>query len=190
MLGPQLAALGPDTRLVTLTAGGNDVGYVGDLTAMAYRNRGDVIGTMVGRFWKGAKPAAARDFQALGVTLKAIPREIGQRSPQAHVIVVSYPRILPDHGTCGALGITPEQARLMREVGERLARATLEAAKSGGATIVDMATLSAGNDACSAVPWVNGFKPATGADFHPTLAGAHATAEAIAQALGQTSTVT
>ncbi len=55
MLGPQIDALGPDTRLVTLTAGGNDIGYVGDLTAMAYHNRGGTVGSAVGMFWKGAK---------------------------------------------------------------------------------------------------------------------------------------
>ena len=29
--GPQLAAIGARTRLVTITSGGNDVGYIGDL---------------------------------------------------------------------------------------------------------------------------------------------------------------
>ena len=33
MLGPQLDALGRSTKLVTITSGGNDVGYIGDLNA-------------------------------------------------------------------------------------------------------------------------------------------------------------
>ncbi|MBV1687797.1 hypothetical protein KRR38_08935 [Novosphingobium sp. G106] len=40
LLPPQIDALGPGTRLVTLTAGGNDVGYVGDITIMAFKRRG------------------------------------------------------------------------------------------------------------------------------------------------------
>ena len=57
-LGPQIDALGPGTRMVTLTAGGNDVSYVGDLTAMAFRRRGGLTGILAGFFWKGARPLA------------------------------------------------------------------------------------------------------------------------------------
>jgi lysophospholipase L1-like esterase len=179
MLGPQIDALGPDTRLVTLTAGGNDVGYVGDLTAMAYRNGGGAIGAVLGMFWKKAKPAAERDFTSLDRNLRVTLREIHRRSPNARIVVVTYPNILPEHSTCLSIGITNEQVSLMRAVGERLARTTRDAAADAGAILVDMAVLSAGHDACSQVPWVNGFKPKIGTTFHPTLAGAIATAEAI-----------
>jgi hypothetical protein len=71
----------------------------------------------------------------------------------------------------------------MRPVAARLAEVTRAAAFAAGAAVVDMATLSAGHDACSAAPWVNGIVPEKGAPFHPTLAGARATARAIAEAL-------
>lgn len=183
-LRPQVDALGPDTRLVTLTAGGNDVGYVGDLTAMAYSNRDGLIGTLVKAFWQGAEPIEARNFAGLGMTLRATLAEISRRSPRARIVVVTYPVILPPSGTCSELGITQRQAALMRQVGDTLAQTTRDAANEAGATIVDMATLSAGHDACSKEPWVSGFQPSSGADFHPTQAGASATAHAIARAIG------
>ncbi|MGI4944149.1 MAG: SGNH/GDSL hydrolase family protein [Janthinobacterium lividum] len=183
MLGPQINALGPDTRLVTLTAGGNDIGYVGDLIAMAYRNKGGVIGAAVGAFWKGAKPVGDRDFPALDANLRATLDEIGKRSPRAQIFVVTYPAILPSTGTCPTVGVTEGEATLMRSVGDLLAQMTRDAAASMGATVVDMAVLSLGHDACSKEPWVNGFKPITGADFHPTFAGAQATAHALAKAI-------
>ena len=181
--GPQIDALGSDTRLVTLTAGGNDVSYVGDVTAMAYRHRGGVIGSVVNAFWKGARPAAERDYAALDRNLRATLREIGRRSPNARIVVVTYPSLLPDQGTCPAVGITASEAETMRSVAYRLAETTRNATADAGATLVDMAVLSAGHDACASTPWVNGLKPAEGADFHPTLAGARAMAEAIAHAL-------
>jgi lysophospholipase L1-like esterase len=46
-LRPQIDALGPDTRLVTLTAGGNDVSYVGDLVFLAHRNRKNIVGHLL-----------------------------------------------------------------------------------------------------------------------------------------------
>lgn len=173
MLGPQIDALGADTRLVTLTAGGNDVGYVGDLIAMASG--------------KGVEPATARDFATLEGSLRATLREIRERSPKARIVVVTYPAILPDRGTCPSVGITEEQAAPMRAVAEKLARTTRAAAAGAGATIVDMAALSRGHNACGKVPWVNGFKPGTGAGFHPTRAGAQATAQTIGRVIGRVS---
>jgi hypothetical protein len=83
---------------------------------------------------------------------------------------------LPDAGTCSQLGIDEAQADLMRIVGQRLAEVTRQAVRETGATIVDMAMLSKGHDACSAQPWVNGSAPEKGAPFHPTRAGAKAIA--------------
>ena len=183
LLGPQIDALGPDTRLVTLTAGGNDVGYVGDLTAMAYSNRGGIIGTLVGVFWNRAKPVAERKFSDLENNLTATLFEIRRRSPSARIVVATYPTILPDSGTCAALGISEGQAELMRAVGLKLADTTRTAAVKAGVTIVDVASLSHGHDACQNDPWVNGLRPKAGADFHPTLAGARATAQAVAAAI-------
>ena len=182
-LGPQIDALGPDTRLVTLTAGGNDVAYVGDLVAMAYGNRKGMIGAVVALFWKGAQASGERDFSGLEQNLTELLREIRRRSPLARIIVATYPRILPGAGTCEQLGISEAQADTMRPVAAKLAEATRTAAAAADATVVDMDTLSAGHDPCGPEPWVNGFKPATGAPFHPTLAGAEATALAIANVL-------
>jgi lysophospholipase L1-like esterase len=183
LLGPQIDALGPDTRLVTLTAGGNDVNYVGDLTFMAFGNRRGVIGKIVRMLRKEAKPVHERDYDSLEANLAATLREVKRRSPRSRVVVVTYPAILPGHGTCSTLGITEQQAALMRTVGDKLNQVTRDVATREGATIVDMADLSFGHDACSTVPWVNGFRPQTGADFHPTLAGAHAIAKAIMDAI-------
>ncbi|HEX7820192.1 MAG TPA: SGNH/GDSL hydrolase family protein [Sphingobium sp.] len=91
-LGPQIDAIGPDTQLVTITAGGNDVGYVGDLTAMAFRNRGGVMGFLTGRFWKGARPVADRPFNQLQDDMIACLREIRRRAPKAQIMVMNLSR--------------------------------------------------------------------------------------------------
>lgn len=182
MLGPQIDVLGPDTRLVTLTAGGNDIGYVGDLAAMAYRNHGGLLGAVAAAQWRGRTAASQQGFAALGRTFQATLRAIHLRAPLAQIVVVTYPAILPESGTCPPLAITSPQADRLRRVAALLAQATREAAAKVGATLVDMA-LPKGHDVCSARPWVNGFHPRTGADFHPNFAGAHATAEAIENSL-------
>lgn len=185
-LGPQIDALGPDTRLVTMTAGGNDIGYVGDLTAMAYRRQGGVAGFLVGRFWNGAQPAEDRKFGQLRANLIATLGEIRRRAPQARIFMVTYPVIIPAKGTCTGLGIDEDEAALMRAVGVRLAEVTRDAAHAAGVVVIDMDQLSAGHDACAPSAWVNGATPEHGAPFHPTLAGARATAELIKLAFEKT----
>ena len=178
-LGPQIDALGPDTQLVTLTIGGNDISYVGDLTFMAFRRRGGFTGALAGLVWSGAKPVQDRKFGKLQQDLTATLREIRRRAPKARVFVAPYPVIVPNSGTCPKLGIDEQQASLMRSVGLRLAEVTRAATQEAGATFVDLADASMGHDACAAGPWVNGSTPASGAAFHPTLAGAKGVANQI-----------
>jgi lysophospholipase L1-like esterase len=178
-LGPQIKAIGPETRLVTITAGGNDVGYVGDLTAMAFQKRGGVVGFMIGRLWRGPKAVDDRGFEVLQRDMVATLREIARGAPSAKIVVVTYPAILPPTGACTELLLDDAQAGLMRQVAARLSEVTRAAASAVGAVVVDMERASAGHDACSPEPWVSGAAPAQGAPFHPTLAGAEATARQI-----------
>ncbi len=186
-LGPQIDALGPATQLVTLTVGGNDVSYVGDLTAMAYSRRGGVSGFLAGLFWKGAKPLKVRKFDQLQSDLLQTLREVRIRAPSARIFMVTYPAILPPTGNCPSLGVDENEAALMKQVGARLAETTGEAARLAEVGLIDMDRHSLGHDACTPVPWVNGAAPAQGAPFHPSLAGARAVASQIKRALDNTS---
>jgi hypothetical protein len=107
-------------------------------------------------------------------------REIRRRAPKARVVVLTYPAIIPQTGTCPQLGIDADQAEMMRRVALELDKVTRLAASEAGAEIVDMAASVPGHDACSAQPWINGSAPAEGAPFHPTLAGAQAAAGQLA----------
>ena len=164
---------------MTLTTGGNDVSYIGDLTLLAARSRGGITGSLL-RLWpRKLEPAEDRAFPKLGKELLATLHEIRRRAPHARIVVVTYPAVLPSAGTCPKLGIDDAEAALMRQVGKQLAQVTRASAQEAGVSVVDMANLSAGHDACAAIPWVNGAAPAQGAKFHPTLAGASATAAEI-----------
>ncbi|MBN9479077.1 MAG: SGNH/GDSL hydrolase family protein [Bordetella sp.] len=179
----QIRAVTPQTRLVTLTVGGNDIGYVGDLSLLAARKDASPFGWLVRTFWRGPEPAAGRAYDTLGDELLATIRAVKARSPQAVVAVAAYPALLPEEGTCDALGLSPSEAALMRDVGDRLAATTEAAARAGGAIYVDMNRLGQAHDPCSPEPWTRGWKKAGAAPFHPTLRGAEATAEQIAMAL-------
>ena len=177
--GPQVDALGPGTELVTLTGGGNDVAYVGDLLMMAAANGEGVQSWVAKRLWKEPKRWTDRDFDGVARRMEAIARQVSQRSPRARIVFVTYPALLPESGACPALGLTAAQAEIMRPVARKLAQVTIDAARRSNGVLVDMAALSRGHDVCSKAPWVNGAHPVQGAGFHPNVAGMKATANAI-----------
>lgn len=184
--GPQLDGLSPETELVTLTAGGNDVQYVGDLILLAYRARSRLARVLMRPFWKGARPAGERDFESLHRNLRAIVDEAHRRAPQARILLVGYPQIVPSTGTCTEMSFGEDEALLMREVGRRLDAVTRDAARDSGAHFVDMAPLSAAHVVGSAQPWVTGAPRRGEVPFHPTLEGAKATALQVASTIGRT----
>jgi lysophospholipase L1-like esterase len=174
LLGPQLAAIGPATKLVTITSGGNDVGYIGDMM-VASGNMG-----RLGAWWHGEiEPADARPYDVVTDNLITIINSVRQKAPSAKILIVNYPALLPPNGRCAALGISKEQADISRDVAQQLALATKRAADESGAQLVDIAKASMGHDVCSKMPWVNGASVKAGTAFHPNAPGAEATADAI-----------
>ena len=181
--GPQVDGITSDTELVTLTAGGNDVNYVGDLIMLSLRARSRVARALMRLFWKGPRPVAERDFAALQRNFRAIVDAARRRAPDARIVFVTYPQIVPSVGTCEALGLGLEEAALMRAVGQALDAVTREAAQASGALLVDMGPPSAAHAVGSAQPWVSGATRLRDAPFHPTREGTLATALQIAATL-------
>lgn len=182
-LGPQLDGLGPDTQLVTITIGGNDISYVGDLSFLAARKGNGFTGRALRLVGNGPDIRAPRDYDTLLADLRAMLQQIKQRSPHARIVLVTYPQIMPRAGTCANLALSEVEVAAMRGVGDRLAKVTAEAATLEGAILVDMQKIGAEHHACSVQPWVNGWVKPAGTPFHPTKTGAQAMAEAIRQAL-------
>ncbi len=181
--GAQVRTITPQTRLVTITVGGNDIAYIGDLSLLAGRHSSDAFGWAARTFWSGPKPLAGRDWSKLERELVATIRAARTRAPGATIVVATYPTVLPPTGTCPRLALTAAEVKSMRLVADRLADTTRAAANEAGAVLVDMHRLGAAHHACAADPWTTAWKDAHGAPFHPTLAGARATAAAISSAL-------
>ena len=81
--GPQIRVIARRHRLVTITVGGNDVGYIGDLSMLAARHTDTLFGWLVRRLWSGPKTPAERDFPKLQSELAALLAAIHAQAPQA-----------------------------------------------------------------------------------------------------------
>jgi lysophospholipase L1-like esterase len=178
-IAPQIDALTPDAALVTMTIGGNDVGYIGNLGAASCAATAADPSTCP----KINPPDAAR-FAALEQSMRATFAAVRARAPQARIIVVEYPRVLPDEGACALTPLSPESAALALATAKQLADVTAHAAAAEGAEVLKASELSRGHDACAAEPWMNGYLTASGTratvTYHPNQAGMAAVGEALA----------
>ena len=175
-LPAQILAVRPDTRLVTITIGGNDLNYMG-LLFVASCHAGQRDPRMVDPATGECHPVpvpAPEAYQAVEDNLAALLAAIRARAPQARVVLVQYLALVPD-APCPAAPISAEHAEAGRALARGLADASARAAARAGAEVLAMDRLSLGHTACDAEPWARGlgegFDPALGAPWHPAPEG-------------------
>ncbi len=186
-LPPQLEALTSDTRLVTITIGGNDVGYIGTLGSASCRSFAvPPPGAPGGKCPEPPRTVEA-DWTKLDRSLRRIVAEARQRAPLARIVFVDYLSVLPPAGTCAATPLAGGQADAGRAIATRLAWVTRRAAKQSGAEVFRASDLSQNNSACSLQPWVTGF-PLPGSPrfvpYHPNARGMAVIADGLAKRIG------
>ena len=178
---PQIEAVTPDTTLVTLTCGGNDIGYIGRL----------LLGSLPWplRALPGARRAAAETdrltaerLDGLGATFDRVLAEVRRRAPAARIVLVDYLTILPPDPDVPTGRLPAAVAAWGREVASRLSAETRAAAGRHGCGFVAASAASRDWHAWSAAPWTRryGLWPRDGAPFHPNQAGMRAVADLLA----------
>jgi lysophospholipase L1-like esterase len=175
----QVDAVTPETRLVTVTIGGNDVFFMANLIALSCNNA-----PVKGTGCAPVRPEAEVDarFAHLEDSLREVVAQIHSRSPKARIVFVNYFTVLPDHGTCERAQLTAAEADHMRGIAARLADITGKVARETGSGLLDLAALSHGHDACSMDPWLLGANREPGSfipPFHPTRAAMRAVGDAL-----------
>lgn len=194
---PQIHALRPETELITLTVGGNDVSYVGNMlmwSAQDARRLPFVWRLLLPLLPKPASDADVdRALLALPLRLTRIAEEARRRSPNAALVFVDYATILPeaDPETYTALlPLTHEHLERCRYVAQRLAATFADVAQQTGALLARASEITRGHDVCASDPWIEGFilpgrpfafEPIA---YHPNARGMQAVADAINVALG------
>ena len=180
-LPPQIDAVTSDTKLVTLTIGGNDLRYVTNLMA-ASCSRTSSGGSSVRRPCPPVRWPASTDYEALEQHLRDIAREVHRRAPQARLVFVEYLSIVPAKRGCAEVPLDQTEIDAARDTLRHMAEVTKKVAKTEGASLLPMGELSKSHEACSADPWGAGH-PGKPADWHPTTAGHVAIAKELAARL-------
>lgn len=164
VLAEQVSALDAGTDLVTITVGGNDIGFV------------DLILACGGRFSptcaSQVRTTETRIATELPARLDAVYAAIAERAPNARVAVLGYGRFFGSDLSCAAArGITATEAGLLNGVADALDRVIAERVAATRFTYASPIGPFTGHDICAADPWLTGRTNSILDIFHVTRAG-------------------
>jgi lysophospholipase L1-like esterase len=161
VLNNQVNAVTADTKLVTITIGGNDVGFTSLIVACTTLGCQSQINS-----------SNSQIVNELPAKLNATYAAIKTRAPGAQVVVVGYPRPFA-HRTCfAATGVSLSEEDQLNALTDNLDNVIRTRAQAYGFSYADPNPYWAGHDVCSSSRYTNGLVliPTTDS-YHPTRAG-------------------
>lgn len=181
---PQLAGLPEHADLVTVTAGGNDLRFIGSMLAVAWSSHdpdGPVAQMLAQGQPAGVPVVTEADVRAAAQGLAAIVAGVRERAPQARVLLVDYLTVVtPQTPTGDGSPFTAAELAGFLLVQDALVRVYEETAVSSGAELVAVSAISTDHGLGSTSPWVSGFRAdlaTTAGSFHPNADGMRAVAD-------------
>ncbi|MFJ8546852.1 SGNH/GDSL hydrolase family protein [Streptomyces sp. NPDC093586] len=148
---PQINALTPNTKLVTLTIGGNDVGFTGVLATCALVKSSDPDGSPCKKQYTTGKDVLGERINTVEGRVREALTDIRRRSPDAKIIVVGYPALFPDNGAgCAEVPFAKGDFAFLRDTAMKLNRALARRAAAGGTGVscADTYAPTVGHDMC------------------------------------------
>ncbi|OBU01036.1 hypothetical protein VE01_00693 [Pseudogymnoascus verrucosus] len=174
---PQIKGIPADADIVTISAGGNDIGYITGIMRDTWST------TFSGRLLTGLLPTA-EDLSSQDVAdrFTAIIDEIRKIAPKALIVLVEYPTVFGSDEPIQDIPLDKERIRHHRSVADSLERAYQLAAKARpGVKLISVGELSREHAVGSKEPWVSRNVGTFG--FHPNLEGMQAVADMVYQEL-------
>jgi hypothetical protein len=183
---PQFNGLNAGTEIVSVTIGGNDIGFSEIIESCVTYNPFST--PCKDKYDPGGHDQLAERIAGAAPKVAAVLQGIHSRSPNARVFVVNYPDILPTGSGCWpTVPLSFGDVPYLHATEERLNSMLATAAAANGATIVDWYSASIGHDSCkgSSTRWVEPVIPnELAAPVHPNKAGMAGGAAALEAAIG------
>ena len=162
LMANQLPSVDSATTIVTLTIGGNDIGFadliyrctIADCSAALDSTRsslGTVLGPRLDTVYAAVKAHAAFN---------------------AKIVVLGYPRMFNTTGCFGTLGISATERTKANQLADALDQTIAARAATAGVTYKSALTSFSTHAVCSSSAWLNGLNLFnTGESYHPTRSG-------------------
>lgn len=172
---PQIDAVTADTKLITISVGGNDIGFNG--TALACGDPTTIC---------KAPPDLDAELAALPGQLQSMVTKVRAKAPSARIVFVTYPREMPETN-CPAMSLDDAELAMLRSMGDKLEATFVKVFAKSDVVFVDPYVVPGDHTVCGAASarWTNGYTVAKGAGFayHPTALGHQEMATLVEQAL-------
>ncbi|MEU6081094.1 SGNH/GDSL hydrolase family protein [Streptomyces sp. NPDC047108] len=162
VLAGQLGPLNSSTGLVSLSIGGNDAGFVDVMTTCVLSSESTCL----------QRVQEARSYVAttLPGKLDQVYTAIASRAPNAHVVVLGYPRLYKLGGSCIA-GLSEKERSALNAASDDINATTAKRAADHGFTFGDVTTTFGGHEICSSDSWIHSVTWPIENSYHPKAAG-------------------
>jgi lysophospholipase L1-like esterase len=179
---PQFNALDATTKVVTLTIGGNDIGF--SEVAESCITINPFSHPCIDKYNSGGKDQLAERIAATAPKVAAVLQGIHSNAPLAKIYVLNYPAIFPEtgFGCWPQMPIGFQDVPYLRQTEKGLNAMLATQAGANGATLVNWYNASIGHDACKggSTRWVEPLIPGElAAPIHPNKAGMQGGANAL-----------
>ncbi|CAL9578868.1 SGNH/GDSL hydrolase family protein [Streptomyces sp. enrichment culture] len=162
VLSGQLGPLSATTSLVSISIGGNDAGFADVMTTCVLQSDSSCLSRIA--------TAKAYVDSTLPGKLDSVYTAIRTRAPNAHVVVLGYPRFYQLGTTC--IGLSETKRKAINGAADHLAAALAQRAGAHGFTFGDVRTTFAGHEICSGNSWLHSVDWLNiGNSYHPKAAG-------------------
>lgn len=180
----QVTAVTAQTELVTVTVGGNDIGYIPSLFAAAMPTWLTRLPGVRGRMGASALLASAPNRSArITDGVGEVFAEIRRRAPSARVLCVDYLTVLPPTYRAH-LPLDQPAFEAARDLAGDLNTSLAHAASLHNVDLVQASQRSVDHHAWAEDAWTTGWiwpRPGGAVAFHPTAAGMLAVSDMVAE---------
>jgi lysophospholipase L1-like esterase len=162
LLATQVQAVTSTTTLVTMTIGGNDIGFANLIYQCTLSDCSAALDS-----------TRASLETTLGPALDQVYTTVRSRAAAgAKIVVLGYPRVFSSTSCFGTLGITSTERTKANALADALDQVSAAHASVDGVTYKSAISAFTGHAVCSSSPWLNGLNLFnTGESYHPTKSG-------------------
>ncbi len=162
VINNQLSALSSSTTLVSVTVGGNDVGFASIMTTCVLQGEAQCVAAV-----QAAQNKARTELPA---KLANVYNGIKNRAPSARVVVVGYPVFYQLGTVC--IGLSATSRAKINEGINLLDEIIKTAATGAGFRFADVRSIFVGHQLCSyGEKWLHALSLNISVSYHPTAAG-------------------
>jgi lysophospholipase L1-like esterase len=164
VISSQLSALSGSTTLVSITVGGNDVGFTSVMETCVLGSTGDCVSAI--------DTAENKMSTQLPGELNSVLSDIGADAPNARVVVLDYPDLYDLSQSSGCIGLSTTDRTDLNQAADELDGQIQAAAGRYSDTFANVRSQFTGHQICDSDSWLHSVDWLDlGESYHPTASG-------------------